>query len=281
MPLPPKSYYGIEEIAEMWGTTSDDILIYAMDGLIELSVMLVGRQIATGEIVDGEKKEREVRRFNRPLPVYAEDLWPIMKGAGSTIGRFKTSEPNTYAEPANENRRWPVWASSVVITREEKDKFERAHKIATSSASAEQPVKGAFSHSADYTSVELSGYSFQLGALQAGIVRQLHAASVDGPGWIRGGILLEGVQSRSTYIGHLFKSQPNWLKLISSDGKGNYRLNIPGGGQEKKLFRRPWISLSSRAGPTAPVRFATKACAPLRTKRMAIPSQAQISKPTS
>lgn len=244
MPLPPKSHYGIAETAKKWRTSTDNILVYAMDGLIELSVMLVGRPIALGEIVNGEKHEREVKRFNTPLPVYAEDLWNIFKGSGSTIGRFKTSEPNTYAEPANEHRRWPVWESSVVVTREERDRFERIYKLGPA-ADTEQCHQSEFRHSTDYSSVELSGYSFRLGPLQAGIVRQLHAASLTGDGWVRGEVLLETVRSKSVYIGHIFKSKPNWLKLIASDEKGSYRLNIGKAGSDKKLFRR----LSRWSGP--------------------------------
>jgi hypothetical protein len=237
MPLPSKSHYGIEEMAERWGTTSDDILVHAMDGVLELSVMLVGRPIAIGEIIAGEKREEEVKQFNSPLPVYAEDLWNIFKGRASTIGRFKTSEPNRYAEPANQDRRWPVWPSSVVITREERDRFEAMYEVGPS-ADTRQSSNQTFRHSPDYTSVELPGYSFQLGALQAGIVRELHAASLSGSGWVRGSILLERVRSGSTYLGHLFKSQPNWRELIASDQKGSYRLKMPVGGSEKKLVRR-------------------------------------------
>jgi hypothetical protein len=235
VPLPSKSYYSCDEIAERWNTNRDDLLVFAMDGLLELSVLLIGREIELGSLVDGRKVKEEVKTFTCPLPAYPEDLWRAMKGGAASIGRFKTAHADRYAVPANESRRWPMWDSSVVITREERDRFERTHNLTPDVKEARATD---FSHSSDYSIVTLSGRTFQLGALQAGMVRMLHAATRTGDGWVSGRDLLDEVRSASTYIGHVFKSQHQWQQLIQSDGRGKYRLNMPGSDRAtKRLFR--------------------------------------------
>ncbi|MBN8995163.1 MAG: hypothetical protein J0H94_08045 [Rhizobiales bacterium] len=85
-----------------------------------------------------------------------------------------------------------------------------------------------FSHDPTYTHVKLAGRQFVLGTLQAHVVRVLHEAVEKGAPWVHGKVLLAQAGSTSSNIGTLFKSQPAWKELIDSDGKGTYRLRLPG-----------------------------------------------------
>ncbi len=83
-----------------------------------------------------------------------------------------------------------------------------------------------FKHSADYRRVSVGDSTFRFGALQARVIRELHAASQRGEPWCIGKNVLKDIGSSSANLGMLFKSNPAWQRLIESDEHGNYRLRL-------------------------------------------------------
>jgi hypothetical protein len=65
-----------------------------------------------------------------------------------------------------------------------------------------------------------------LGQFQARVVKILHAAAMSGCPWQHGKAVLADAGSSCTRLSDLFKTQPEWRKLIQSDRRGRYRLNI-------------------------------------------------------
>ena len=82
----------------------------------------------------------------------------------------------------------------------------------------------AFRASTDYSHIRCSGHEFRLGAIQAQVVRILHAAALRGDPWQSGKAVLASAGSRSLKMSDVFKSQKNWRLLIESDRRGDYRL---------------------------------------------------------
>lgn len=83
-----------------------------------------------------------------------------------------------------------------------------------------------FIHSADYLEVRCNGCRFKLGPIQAEVVRALHEAALAGEPWQNGKAIRHGAGSRSLRMADVFKSQKNWRRLIRSDRRGGYRLDL-------------------------------------------------------
>ncbi len=84
----------------------------------------------------------------------------------------------------------------------------------------------AFVHDADYRHVTIHGVKFVLSPMRARIVKVLDEARLRGAPWLDGKRLLSKVGSTESKMINVFKGESRWRKLIDSDGKGGYRLNV-------------------------------------------------------
>jgi hypothetical protein len=90
---------------------------------------------------------------------------------------------------------------------------------------------GFFWHSPDYHEVRLNGELFKFpGSKQRKVVQLLHEAAKSDDPWQYGLALLGEVGSNdsSNRLGNLFSKNPAWGRLIISDLKGYYRLEMGG-----------------------------------------------------
>jgi hypothetical protein len=172
-------------------------------------------------------------------PILKDDIWPIIQNRVGSIDHFRPRDPYHYAR-FHECAPLKVTLQQLLITREERDRFEDAHKIEV----VEPDVRlrrECFTHDADYAHVDLLGRSFTLGATQARIVRALHEASLAGSPWVRQDELLERCGAKSSRLVDVFKAKQDWRQLITHDGRGRWRLNLPERGPSKarqQAFRR-------------------------------------------
>ena len=86
--------------------------------------------------------------------------------------------------------------------------------------------KTGFSKSNDYRHIVLDGVEYHLGDVQASIVQQLHDAANSRNPWVHGKNLLDGTNSQATRLRDVFKNNREWKKIIVSNKRGYYRLNL-------------------------------------------------------
>ena len=91
-----------------------------------------------------------------------------------------------------------------------------------------------FSATEDYHHITIHGEEFHLGDVQARIVEQLHDAVRSRTQWVHGKTLIFGANSKALRLRDVFKSKRDWNKIITSNGRGYYRLNIEESAPEKK-----------------------------------------------
>jgi hypothetical protein len=227
MALPPKSYFHLTEIAERWSVSIADLSCYALDGLLEISIMAIGLRVEVGAFEELAEGWSRVPAFEEvlygPQPVVAADLWPVFRSGSGFITKLKPRTPNGFVELLEA---MPIALPDLLVTRAERDRFERAHGLDIPEPHPSGEAS-AFAHNRDYTEVVLSGQVFRLGLLQAAVVRQLHEASRGANPWVSGKNLLTRAGAQTMRVVDLFKAKPNWRTLISSDGTGRYRLNLP------------------------------------------------------
>jgi hypothetical protein len=257
MPLPPRSYFHLPELARRWDASMSDIACYTIDGLLEISVMTIGLVAETGTFeVDGQglfRLPEGERVLNGPQPVVASDLWPVFRHGSGQIGRFKPQIVNGYTEIASHQGPILVTLEDLLVTAPERDRFEQAYGLGpgksqsptspevTEAAGAHPATGTQFVHRDDYSEVVFSGELFRLGPLQAAVVRRLHEASKSGNPWRPGKELLSNSSASTMRIVDLFKVKKNWRTLIVSDGRGNYRLNLqdrPAARPSHRAYRR-------------------------------------------
>lgn len=235
MPLPPKEYFALDEVRERWNMPGRDLVYYAENGIIEVAAKVVGVVLETG-LLEVESRERwskipeDQLLFSGVAPLRERDLLTVFRQGTAQIYGFRAGEGRylDIFEPADGIE---VGIHDLVVTREERDRFEREHKVIDHAGRQQQRTDSigddGFEQHNDYAEVRLGGQSYRLGTCQAAVVRMLHNASRTGSPWRSGKIILGEARSACTRMRDLFKTQPDWRKLIKSDGRGLYRLNLP------------------------------------------------------
>lgn len=228
MALIDKEYFTLEEIEERWRMPHRDLAYLAENGLLRLSIRLFGASLEFGcyeEMGNGEMGSMALEHicFTGFRDLGEQDLFRLFRDGMVEVLHFATSA-NHYCRMADPGERVSVRLVDVVIRREERDRVEAMHGLVRGERRSGQPV---FHQTDDYTEIRLGELAFSLGPVQARIVRVLHQAALTGDHWCVGKAALRQAGSGCTRLSDAFKSQPNWRRLIESDGKGRYRLRLP------------------------------------------------------
>ena len=109
-----------------------------------------------------------------------------------------------------------------MVRREERDRIEAKHGLGGVSRTTES----VFHQRNDFAEVIAGDRTYTLGPIQARVVHLLYDAAAAGSPWRHGKAVLAEAGSSCTRVADLFKTQPEWRKLIQSDGRGKYRLAI-------------------------------------------------------
>jgi hypothetical protein len=222
-----KSYFTLPEVLERWQITEEDLIYLAENDRLRLSVRVFGIPMEFGDIEETQHGETfripwEQTRYSGLLDLHACDVFQLFRCGELHLSAFRASRAD-YATTLDDAQPVFVLIGDLLLKREERDRFEIATGFSGGDRAGEAPT---FIHSADYQEVRCNGDRFKLGPIQAEVVRALHAAALAGEPWQNGKAILYGAGSRSLRMADVFKSQANWRRLIRSDRRGGYRLNI-------------------------------------------------------
>jgi hypothetical protein len=254
MPLPQKRWFRIAEVAKRWAMPLSDIEDYALDEMLQLAVFVVDIPAETGswESVEGGGESRllqDLPILNGPQPLLRASLLEIFREGQAEVRAFRTTCPNNYLHVRTAAPAMLVRRDDLIVTREERDRFERDHAAATDTTG---PVTTDVWHSDDFTRVRVANEWHSFGPKQAAVLRLLNAASEGDNPWLDGKRLLEEANAATMRLIDLFKRKPAWRHLVLGDGKGRYRLNCDLLAPERRrirFFRRsvPVVSQPRRA----------------------------------
>ena len=237
VPLPQKNWFKIHEIAARWSVPLSDIEAYALDEMLQLCVY-VARLPAESGILEASSEGRfpvteDLPILNGPQPLRQESLLTIFRDGQAHVRAFRTANSYTYLHVAERAQPVVVRLDDLIMTRQERDRFEREHGFLSTAGSAW--------HNENYTSVRVDGTWHSLGPKQAMVIKFLKDASESPEPWCDGKHLLSEVGSSLLRMVDLFKRKPVWRRLITADGKGRYRLSTEFAtpqSQKIRLFRR-------------------------------------------
>ncbi len=223
MSLIDKAYFTLEEIEERWQLPHRDLAYLGENGLLRLSVRVFGVHMESGffeESADGEwfRVAQDRCRFTGLQDLIERDVFRLFREGQVEVGCFHAPEREyrDLLEPTE-----TVWIRplDLLVRREERDRVESQHLIVRKGSSPPS-----LRQSNDYRQVHSAGLLFNLGPVQARVVKLLHEAATSSNPWREGKSILGEAGSASTRMADVFKSQPHWRRLIDSDGRGRYRL---------------------------------------------------------
>jgi hypothetical protein len=221
-----KSYFTLAEVMDRWGILKDDIIYLAENDRLVLSTRICGALIEFGDFDEGLDGDcfavpSEIRPYRGILDLYAGDASDVFRLRKRSLTEFRAVGFG-YARVVDEPDAVLVRMCDLLVRREERDRVEAECGF---KASQSLTTTG-FSTAAEYQHVLFEGLTFRFGTVQAQVIAALHRAALDGRPWQNGKVILSEAGSRSMKMGDVFKSQPNWRRLVQSNGRGLYRLAI-------------------------------------------------------
>lgn len=221
-----KDYFALEELEERWEVPQRDLVYLAENGLLKVSVRLYGAHLEHGsyeEIDEGQwcTIPHDQSRFHGLQDLRTHDAYRLFHEGTLRIDRFDAPK-DRYCVVLQTEDGLLIRREELVVRREERDRAEAKHGL----GGARRTSEIIFEHRHGFSEITLGEQTFMLGQIQARVVRILHDAAMRGFPWQHGKAVLAEAGSSCTRLSDLFKTQPEWRKLIQSDRRGRYRLNI-------------------------------------------------------
>jgi hypothetical protein len=217
-----KTYFTLREVQTRWNSDNDDLQYFILNDLLEVCVWTMGLEVASP---DGS----ETLLLDGVQPLFGKDLWPVLRTGVSPVNRFRQGDGEVVRP--DHALAFLVRLDDLLVTRVERDRFERANGFALEPELTARPELfdplATFKHDATYAHVTIANSVFKLGPIQGNIIKQLHEAAEAGQPWIHQDVLLSNTTSESTRMVDLFKDRAKRAVLLSWDGKGHFRLNLP------------------------------------------------------
>ncbi len=217
-----KTYFTLREVQTRWDSDDDDMQYFILNDLLEVCVWTMGLEVASP---DGS----ETLQLDGVQTLLGKDLWPVLRTGVSPVKRFRQGDGEVVRK--DEASPFLVRMDDLLVTREERNRFERENGFALEPELAAKPdlfdPLATFTHDATYAHVTLANTAFKLGAIQANVVKQLHEAAKAGKPWVHQSVLLSNALSGSEKVAELFADKARVAALFERDGKGHYRLKLP------------------------------------------------------
>lgn len=221
-----KDYFTLDELEDRWGVPHRDLVYLAENGLLKVSVRLFAVRLEQGcyeEVDDGQwfSIPEEQGLFHGLQDLRPQDAYRLFHEGAARIERFEAPE-HRYCVVLRPKNGILIKADELVVRRVERDRAESRHGL----GGIQRTVQTVFEQRHDFSEVILGDRTYFLGSIQARVVRILHEAAATGRPWQHGKAVLAKAGSSCTRLSDLFKTQPDWRKLIQSDRRGRYRLNM-------------------------------------------------------
>ena len=232
MTLPEKAYDRLHSLQKRWGITQEDVYYAVENDLLRVCVWIPLRYMERGVFRDKKFLYIEYEHKEGLIRLRPEDFRHICSTGCAELRIFRSVRQEEHIIRIAYEPPQPavtVHIHDLVVLRQDQLAFEQAYGIATAKPICPQQEKNErqeFSASADYHHLTLNGEEYHLGDVQANIVQQLHDAYRSRNQWVHGKILLRSARSNAGRLRDVFKSKSDWNKIVASNGRGYYRLNL-------------------------------------------------------
>lgn len=240
MALPEKTYDRLHSLWKRWELPQEDIYYAVENDLLRVCVWVPLRFMERGVIKNRKFIYEEHQPEEGFVGVRPEDFHRICSTGCAKLRIFRSIKKAGHILRMAYEPPQPalsVRIHDLVVLRQDRLAFEETYSITASKSHAQQEkaAKQEFSASPDYHTIIINGEQFHLGDVQARVVEQLHDALQSRTQWVHGKTLIYGANSKAIRLRDIFKSKRDWSRIIASNGRGYYRLNIP----SKELENNP------------------------------------------
>ena len=216
-----KSYFTLEELASGWGLPEADLRYVAENGLLKLSVRVVGVFMELGIWEETGRRgvrmsiPREHRYYDGLVDLYKRDVFTLFRDGIVEARHFLQGDG--YASLLRDEDVVSVRPRDLLVRDDERQRFE-AEVLPT--------LRVETTDFGDFSDFWHDGRRYRFTPTQAKVLRFLHEAALRGSPWQSGKAVLAAVGSQSLKLGDLFKRRPEWRDLVEADGCGLYRLAL-------------------------------------------------------
>lgn len=225
-----KAYDKLESLSARWGISLDDICYAIENGLLRACVWMPLRCLEFCVSRRGRLIVIKHENLEGFMALRSQDFRLVCGNGSAKLRTFRSVDDKNYIIRLTYEPPQPplcVRIQDVVVLQADQEAFEQRYQLSTVGMMHPQrpPDDSRFIHFHDYRHVQLAHHRFQLGDVQARIVRHLHEAAVKNQPWVHGKILIDVAGSHAVRMRDIFKHKKNWRQLILSDDRGYYRLN--------------------------------------------------------
>lgn len=232
MAFPPKNYDRLCSLGKRWQLSQEDIYYAIENGMLRVCVWMPLRFVERCVVRDNKMVFENHKHKEGFIAVRPKDFYRLSSTGRAKLRIFNSIKADGYVLRLADEPPQPalsVRIHDLMVLKADQETFEKLCEI-TPVANVDclhDYTARDFIASADYRRIILNGEEFQLGDVQASIVQQLHDAWESTNQWVHGKTLLYGANSRALRVRDVFKSKSDWNKLVLSDKRGYYRLNLP------------------------------------------------------
>jgi hypothetical protein len=250
MSFTAREYFPLKLLYARWDLAWEDVTYAIENGLLRACVYLPMRWMEYGHRENDKFIVDKTAHCEGLVAVQPKDTRRIFCRGENSLMIFESIHREHYLlRLASEPAQGPLTFSleEIVVLTKDSIAFEEKHQIEMRqhngkirllrSSGSTPTTRNDASFSNNYQNIQVGGQHFQLGMIQAQVVRRLHEALLAGSPWVHGKILLNDAGSTCTRLRDMFRAQPVWKALIESDGRGYYRLNLAASSDDPPLRR--------------------------------------------
>ncbi|MGJ8678486.1 MAG: hypothetical protein ACSHX0_13310 [Akkermansiaceae bacterium] len=228
--LPERVFYRLKDIESLWGVSLSEIMQWILYGDLNACVWLplsVVYQVT--EKLEGNRiiQTRELCHKEGYMYVCRHDCRNLFRYGKTELRAFCDAHGERNYLLPDEGLSFFVEASELVILEEDRKSFEQNYKElrTINKQTGLQDVDFLNMFDPSFKTVRYEGGEYQFGDIQAAVLQKLYEAAESRELWVNGKLLLAQAGSQSLNVANVFKRNRIWRKLITSDGRGRYRLS--------------------------------------------------------
>ena len=224
-------YAGLLRLREHWGISPEDLHYAVENEILHACVWMPMRYLERGVIRDRHFVFMRHEAKEGFVGVRPRDFRTISRVGSARLRSFDSVTSRGTVLRLPDEPRQPallVHLQDLMVLAQDRAEFEREYRLRPYDVEgcAAGPL-AEFLASDDYRHIRINGEEHHFGDVQAHVIKLLHAASLGRGPWVHGKTLLDGAGSNAARLRDVFKSKRDWRKVILSDKRGSYRLNVP------------------------------------------------------
>lgn len=230
----------LKVLQQRWGISKQEIFLALELGNLRACIWLPPRYMERAKIKDGKITYEVYPHMGGFVGVLPGEFFAISSMKTVQMREFESLNDNypgrirlAYKPPQPDIL---VSLYDLIILRDDRIAFEKERRIkprkrrksSMKNIPTPEPTQDIDEFfSSDCRQIKFQGMEFNFGEMQSKIISILYEASNTNTPWVNGKTLLKEAGSRTTRLRDLFRNQKDWQKIISSNERGYYRLNVP------------------------------------------------------